>query len=164
MAAISQNVISFVSSETLEVEAAMRNLSSRGDGTGWINIGPALTDIQQGQLPEPSMLGSWFAARGPIVPMGTWTPPSSGSRPRPVLIGVEHGVGPKALDQLREAGLPLPATWRKVQDNAKRGVVVEVPEIVEHRIVVDWLVSACWSLCGIDIDDHWSAVVNSPES
>ena len=142
----------------------MRDLSARGDGAGWINIGPALTDAQQQLVPEQSILGSWFSARGPIVPMATWTPPSSGSRPRPVSIGVDHGVGPKALERLREAGLPLPAGWRKLQDNAKRGIVVEVPERVENRTVIDWLVSACWSLCGIDIDDHWSAVVNSPES
>ena len=164
MAAFSQNVISFVTSETAEVEAAMRDLSERGGGDGWINIGPALTDAQQQLLPEPSMLGSWFSARGPTVPMATWTPSSSGSRPRPVSIGIDHGVGPKALERLREAGLPLPTDWRKVQDNAKRGIVVEVPRTVEHRIVIGWLVSACWSLCRIDIDDHWSAVVNSPES
>ncbi len=126
--------------------------------------GPRPTEEQHQRLPTPSMLGAWFSARGPVVPMATWIPGSSTPRVRPATIGIEHGVGPKALDQLREAGLPLPAGWRKVQDHAKRGIVVEIPESVGHAVVLRWLVDACWSLCGIEIDDHWSAVVNSPES
>jgi hypothetical protein len=164
MAAIVQDTITFVTDDTSEIESAMQTLSARGDGAGWINIGPALTDEQHRQLPAPSMVGSWFSARGPIVPMATWTPAVQRARPRPVTVGIEHGVGPKALEQLREAGLPLPVGWRKIQDHAKRGVVVEVSASVEHRVVIEWLVSACWALCGIDVDDHWSAVVNRPES
>ena len=164
MAAMTQIVISFARDDTNEVEAAMARLSGRGDGEGWINVGPALTEEQHQRIPVQSTIGSWFTARGPVVPMATWTPRATAGRPRPVVIGVEHGVGPKALDQLREAGLPLPSGWRKVQDHAKRGIVVNVADEAEHGVVLGWLVDACWALCGIDIDDHWSAVVNTPES
>lgn len=163
MAAMTQNVISFASNETGDVELAMASLAERGDGLGWVNIGPALTPEQQSRIPEPSVLGSLFSARGPVVPLATWTPASSAGRSRPVVVGVEHGVGPKALDQLKDSGLLLPNGWRKVQDHAKRGIVVELSPAVAHRTVVDWLVRACWALCRIEIDDHWTAVVNVPE-
>ena len=164
MAAMTQIVISFVRDDTSDVVEAMAGLSARGDGRGWINIGPALTEEQHQRIPVQSTVGSWFSARGPVVPMATWTPGASSARPGPVVVGVEHGVGPKALDQLRESGLPLPDGWRKVQDHAKRGIVLHVPPETDHGLVLGWLVDACWSLCGIEIDDHWSAVVNSPES
>jgi hypothetical protein len=164
MAAFAQDFLTFVTDETSEVEEAMRELSARGDGIGWVNIGPALTEEQYRQVPEPSTLGSWFSARGPVVPLATWTPSVAGAKPRPVTVGIEHGAGPKAIEQLRDAGLPLPAGWRKLQDHAKRGIVVEVPASSDHRLVLAWLVKACWALCGIEIDDQWSAVVNRPES
>lgn len=139
----------------------MKAISDRG--TGWINLGPALTEEQHDRLPTPSIIGSWFSSRGPIVPMATWTPPAAGSKPRPATVGIEHGAGPDALDKLREAGLSLPSGWRKLQDHAKRGIVLAVDPAVSPEEVVSWLVRACWSLCAIEVDDHWSAEVNSPE-
>lgn len=164
MAAFTQDFLMFVTDETSEVEDAMRDLSARGDGLGWVNIGPALTEAQHRQVPAQSTLGSWFSARGPLLPLATWTPPMSGVKPRPVTIGIEHGAGPRAIEKLRGAGLPLPSGWRKLQDHPKRGIVVEVPASSDHRLVLKWLLNACWALCGIEIDDQWSAVVNRPES
>ncbi len=86
----------------------------------------------------------------------------AGKKPAPAVVGVAHGAGPKALDRLRDAGLDLPAGWRKVQDHAKRGIVAEVAPGAGYAEVVAWLVSACWSLCPIEIDDHWLAEIHRP--
>lgn len=154
--------IAFVSSDTSPVLAAMEGLAARGDGEGWINIGPALRDDQIERLPAPSPLGRWFSGRGPVVPMATWTQPQGAGRESAPTVGVEHGAGPKALDRLGEAGAPLPEGWRKVQDHAKYGIVVQPRPSTAHGEVLDWLLAACWSLCPIDIDDHWLAEVHRP--
>ena len=140
----------------------MQTLAARGDGLGWINIGPGLRDDQIDHLPTPTLLGRWFSGRGPAVPMATWTPPrgvAAGSVPT---IGVEHGAGPKALDRLRDVGAPLPPGWRKVQDHAKHGIVVHPAAAAAHDEVLRWLLSACWALCPIAIEDHWLAEVHRP--
>lgn len=160
--------VAFSSGDTGPVEEAMAALEARG--LGWINLGPGLRDDQIDRLPAPSFLGRWFSGRGPVVPMATWTPAgpggdsgrSSGKKPTPAVVGVAHGAGPKALDQLRDAGLDLPEGWRKVQDHAKRGIVVEVAPGAGHADVAAWLVSACWSLCPIEIDDEWLAEIHRP--
>lgn len=140
-------------------------------GRGWINLGPGLRDDQIDRLPAPSALGRWFSGRGPVVPMGTWTPAvrvgepaggRAGRKPSPAVVGVAHGAGPKALDRLRDAGLDLPAGWRKVQDHAKRGIVAEAAPVAGPAEVVAWLVSACWSLCPIEIEDEWLAEIHRP--
>ena len=77
-------------------------------------------------------------------------------------VGVEHGAGPKALDRLRDAGAPLPAGWRKVQDHAKNGIVAQPAEGESHAEVLRWLLDVCWALCPIDIEDHWLAEVHRP--
>ena len=141
----------------------MQTLAARGDGLGWINIGPGLQDDQIEKLPSPSptVLARWFSGRGPAVPMATWTPPR-GARTSPPTVGVEHGVGPKALDRLRDAGAPLPEGWRKVQDHAKNGIVVHPPLEAPHSEVLRWLLSVCWALCPIEIEDNWLAEVHRP--
>lgn len=154
--------IAFVSTDAQPVVEQMRRLAARGDGLGWINIGPGLRDDQISRLPQPTALGRWFSGRGPTVPMATWTPPSAARAGAPIVVGVEHGAGPNALDRLREAGAPLPPGWRKVQDHAKRGIVAEPAPGASHSDVLRWLLKACWSLCGIDIDDRWMAEVHHP--
>ena len=156
-------IIDFDSGNTSHVEEAMRGLAARGDGLGWLNIGPGLRDDQLACLPEPSMIGKWFSGRGPIVPMATWTPATRGAKPSASIVGVQHGVGPNALDQLREAGAGLPDGWRKVQDHAKRGIVVEPKTEASTLQILQWLLSVCWALCPIEIDDQWLAEVHRPE-
>ena len=158
----SSETVAFESSDTSAVVRAMQTLAARGDGLGWINIGPGLRDDQIDQLPPPSPLARWFSGRGPAVPMATWTPPRQVRPASPPTVGVAHGAGPKALDRLRDAGAPLPAGWRKVQDHAKNGIVVQPAAGESHRDVLRWLLSACWALCPIDIEDHWLAEVHRP--
>ena len=162
VARFSTETIAFDSADASAVVREMEILAARGDGLGWINIGPGLRDDQIDRLPEPTVLGRWFSGRGPAVPMATWTPPQGGSARSQPTVGVEHGAGPKALDRLRDAGAPLPAGWRKVQDHAKNGVVVHPPSGAPHTDVLAWLLSVCWALCPIEIEDHWLAEVHRP--
>lgn len=162
MAAFNVETIAFESSDTSPVAAEMEVLAARGDGQGWINIGAGLRDDQIDRLPQPTLLDRWFSGRGPVVPMATWTPPRGAPGSSPPAVGVEHGAGPKALDRLGDAGAPLPAGWRKVQDHAKNGIVVHPKLGASHAEVLSWLLSACWALCPIDIEDNWLAEVHRP--
>ena len=161
MAAFEVETIPFDSADTEPVVEEMRRLTARG-GLGWINVRPRLRDDHIDRLPQPTTLGRWFSGRGPAVPMATWTPASGGRRPSPVVVGLEHGTGPNALDRLREAGAPLPQGWRKVQDHAKRGIVAEPGPGAGRAEVLRWLLSACRLLCRVDVDDDWIAEVHRP--
>ena len=163
MAEFRVETIAFDSADVTPVVREMEGLVARGDGLGWINIGPGLRDDQIEKLPSPSptMLARWFSGRGPAVPMATWTPSGGGAQSQPV-IGVEHGAGPKALPRLSEAGAPLPVGWRKVQDHAKYGIVVHPSSGAGHDEVLKWLMEACWALCPIEIEDHWLAEIHRP--
>ena len=162
MGSFRTETIAFDSADTSPVVREMETLADRGDGLGWINIGPGLRDDQIDSLPTPSPLGRWFSGRGPAVPMATWTPPRGVPAESPPTVGVEHGAGPKALDRLSDAGAPLPAGWRKVQDHAKNGIVVQPAAGASHDEVLGWLLSACWALCPIEIEDNWLAEVHRP--
>ena len=162
VASFSVETIAFDSADTSPVVFEMGGLAARADGQGWINIGPGLRDDQIDRLPQPTPLGRWFSGRGPAVPMATWTPPHRDRNSSVPTVGVEHGAGPKALDRLRDAGAPLPAGWRKVQDHAKNGIVVHPAPGASHDAVLRWLLSVCWALCPIDIEDHWIAEIHRP--
>ena len=162
VAAFSVETIAFESGDTAAVVREMESLATGSDGGGWINIGPGLRDDQIERLPEPTLPGRWFSGRGPAVPMATWTPPRAGSSDTSPAVGIEHGAGPKALDRLGDAGAPLPAGWRKVQDHAKNGIVAHPPPGASHAVVLQWLLAACWALCPIEVDDHWLAQVHRP--
>ena len=110
--AITITDIGFHRDEHQRVVAAMEQLEERGDGQGWINFTPCLTEEEHARVPERSALGDFFAGRGPAVAMATWTPAARGAKPRPAQIGVEHGTGPKALDRLAEVGVKLPPESR----------------------------------------------------
>ena len=163
VASFSTETIAFDSADVSPVVREMEGLAARGDGLGWINIGPGLRDDQIEKLPpSPTVLSSWFSGRGPAVPMATWTPaPGSPAGAQPT-VGVEHGAGPKALDRLADAGAPLPAGWRKVQDHAKHGIVAHPARGASHDEVLEWLLSVCWALCPIEIEDRWLANVHRP--
>ncbi|MCY4067862.1 MAG: hypothetical protein OXE79_01970 [Acidimicrobiaceae bacterium] len=163
MGSFSSETIDFTTGDTDAVLRQMEALAQRGDGSGWINIGPGLREDQIEKLPRPSPLGGWFSGRGPVVPMATWTPPSTGRSPSPTLLGVQHGSGPKALNRLREAGAPLPDRWRKIQDHAKNGIVVQPSAEASHQEMLQWLLKVCWALCPIDVEDHWLAEVHLPD-
>lgn len=125
---------------------------------GWINLTPGL-DVDYPPQPR-SGLGGLFSARGPAVPLGTWSAPDRNGRD-PATIGIQHGQGPRVLDQLDEAGLGLPAGWRRLQDHPKRGLVCAVPashDPAELDAVLDWLLRATGWLCPLPRTGEWRAL------
>jgi hypothetical protein len=125
---------------------------------GWINLTPGL-DVDVPPQPR-SLLGGMFGARGPAVPLGTWSAPSRNGR-EPATIGIQHGQGPKVLNQLGEAGIALPAEWRRLQDHSRRGLVCAIPastDAADLDHVLDWLLRATGYLCPIPRTGEWRAL------
>lgn len=141
----------------------MSEIAAAPGSSGWVNIGPALSDEQLAGIPVKSGLAAWFSGRGPIVAMATWMPAPGGGRSTVAQVGVEHGQGPNALNRLREAGLELPQGWVKRQDHAKHGVVIEVGAEVDLKDVAEWLVAAVTILTSdVRIDGRFLANLYRP--
>lgn len=124
---------------------------------GWVNFTPGL-DVDVPPPPRPA-LGSLFSGRGPEVPLATWSP-GNGKR-EPSTVGIEHGRGPRTLDQLADAGIDLPAGWRKLQDHPKRGLVCAVPSTGDEGELdrlLEWLLRATGTLCPIRRTGEWRAL------
>ena len=114
-------------------------------------------------MPVRSGLAAWFSGRGPAIPLGTWTPAITSGRIRPVQVGLAHGTGPNGLRRLESDGTPLPSGWTKRQDHAKHGIVAELPEGVDHKQVIEWIVKAATELAVVVVArEHWAAVVHRP--
>lgn len=130
---------------------------------GWINLHPVLDEDEQARLPDRSGMAAWFSGRGPAVATATWMPATGGRRPAPAQIGLEHGTGPRALDRLAEAGVPLPTGWVRRQDHAKHGVVAELPGDVSPSVVITWLIVAGTVLRTlVEPGEEWLALVHEP--
>ena len=140
-----------------EVVAAMDAMSEANQG--WINFEPA---VHVEDVPAPgSGFFSLFSARGPAVPLGTWTPPSAPRRGRaePAMIGLQHPAGGKAKPLLERLGHPVPEGWPVTQDYVKKGMVVAVPPTATHEDVVRWLLSAATLLSSVPLTGQWRAAV-----
>lgn len=146
--------------EILTVEASdfrslveiVRELSADG---GWVNIAPSVDDENRVEVPG---IFSWFSARGPQVPVGTFV---AGTDRLPASVGVEHGFGRGASARLVEARVPVPESWVRRQDHPKRGLVWEVnPHEVEAKSVVDLLLKATETLCPLSFDGRWTAEIS----
>jgi hypothetical protein len=118
------------------------------DGAAFVNLQPG---VDEHEVPQTSVFGSWFTARGPFVPLATWTPDE---------VGLQHATGPKALDRLAELGHPKPDTWRKVADHPKRGIVLKPPPDEDPAVALRWLARAAELLCMIEITRPWQATVH----
>ena len=142
--AMTADVIEFTRDDTASLLARMHELSAVGSGFA--------------SLPPRSALSKWVSGRGPAVPMATWTPRSTGGRGSPCQVGIAHGTGPNAIARLEDAGVELPAGWRKQQDHAKNGIVAEVPDSVAHDAVVDWMIRAMVALSPrVEVGEDWIA-------
>src|SRR4029453_10013933 len=103
-----------------------------------------------------------FGARGPTVPLGTWTPPHGRD---PATAGIVHPEGPQAVRMLKERGAPVPAAWRVLQDHPKRGLVVAIAggtgrDVLDRALV--WLVAATGALCQWPRTGEWRALCYLP--
>ncbi len=157
--------ISFFRDDYAAVVETMARLEARGDGGGWINLSPVLSEEEERRVPQRSLLGAWFSGRGPAVAMATWTPSTAiGRRPRPAQIGLAHGTGPNALARLDEVGAGLPPGWVKRQDHAKHGIVAEVPARGDHGTVLTWMIVAATVLrTVVEPGMRWTALVHEPD-
>ena len=122
---------------------------------GWVNIEPAVDDEERADVPG---IFSWFSARGPQVPIGTFV---AGSDRSPASVGIEHGFGRRASTRLTECQIVVPKTWVCRQDHPKRGLVWELnPHEVDAESVVDVLLKATENLCPLSTDGQWTAVIS----
>lgn len=124
----------------------------------WANLVP---EVVEGHDPPPrNLIASVFSARGDAVPLATVTAPSSaGGR---LSLGIQHGSGPKALERLAEAGLPLPDRWLKAADHPRRGLVVTCPSGTEPAEVLRWLLVAAHALSTVPLTGTWLARIYRP--
>jgi hypothetical protein len=139
------------------VSEAVRQLAD--ERQGWVNVRP-LVDAED--LPDPPVgLLAVFTKPMTPLPMGTWMAPSERrGRLRPARLGVLHPVSARVVPRLREAGVIAPSTWRLLQDNARRGVVLEVPPDEDPSVMLTWLVGAISELSPVAFDGRLRASVH----
>lgn len=128
---------------------------------GWVNFEPA---VHAEDVPPPDDGPfSLFSARGPAVPLATWTPASAPRRGRsdPAMIGLQHPAGSRARPLLQRLGHAVPDGWPVTQDHAKKGLVVAVPATAAHEDVVVWLLTAATVLSTVPLTGAWRAAVYS---
>jgi hypothetical protein len=143
--------------ETQREPVVTRMVIMAGGHKGWLNLTPGL-DVDVPPTPRSPMAGL-FSARGPDVPLGTWSAPPSDREP--ATVGIQHGRGPQALAQLAELGVTLPEGWRRLQDHSKRGIVLAVPPTTapaELDRILDWLLQATGALCPVPRTGEWRAL------
>ncbi len=129
-------------------------------GSGWINFLPEVEP--DAEIPSSGGLMSFFSARGPAIPLATWSAgePTKRGQGRSSL-GLQHSSGPRALAQLAELQIALPAGWIKVQDHPRRGLVGTVPPDLDHEDILHWLLSAAHALSAVPLTGDWLARVYS---
>lgn len=153
-------MVEFVPGDPAAVVAIMDELAA--EAVGWINLQPA---VEPDDLPPPpGELRQLFSARGPEVPLATWTPGAvrrDGS-PGPEEVGIQHGTGRKARDHLADHGGGVPAGWPVRQDNPRRGLVVEVPLGTPHQEILGWVLPAAGILSEVPFAGPWRAAVFRP--
>ncbi|MDA8070634.1 MAG: hypothetical protein M0Z82_03310 [Actinomycetota bacterium] len=128
---------------------------------GWANLQPLLPE--GADLPPSRGLAILFGAPPVTVPVCTWVagrPTRRGLRPD--ALGIQHASGPRAVNRLASAGLPLLPGWRWRQDNPRRGLVVDLPAGTDPGEAVMWLLSAGTRLCALELDGRWRARVHHP--
>lgn len=142
-----------------DIVATMAAMSEAGKG--WVNFEPA---VHVEDVPaEGSGAFSLFSGRGPVVPLGTWTPGSVTRRGRtePAMLGLQHPSGSKAKPVLTELGHAVPDGWVVVQDHVRKGLVVAVPPDVGLDVALEWLLRAARLLSTIPLTGGWRAAVYS---
>src|SRR5437868_1480402 len=128
-----------------------------GSGAGWINFEP---DVHPDDLPpDEGGMFRFLAARGPQVPLCTWSPPEPGNKRGYVSLGLQHGLGTGAAKHLIQLGLAPDPRWRVLQDQPRRGTVIAVPADDDHDEVLLWLLAAGTALCPTPFGGQWHAAV-----
>jgi hypothetical protein len=166
--ASSREVIEFTTDD-LDPALAEMGLIGRARN-GWVNIRPRPVDDPEEFMSEfaprepPSFLGG-FGRRKPITVEGTWIPGRSTRRaPEPASVGLEHPAGRFAVRQLADGGSSVPSTWKVVNDNTRRGLVLSVPAgddlDADCETILAWLVAAAGVLAPDQVTGLWQAEVH----
>jgi hypothetical protein len=140
-----------------EVVAAMEAVGRAG--AGWVNFEPAV------EVDDVAAAGSstfaLFSGRGPVVPLGTWTPAQSQRRGRVerAMLGLQHPAGSKAKPLLAKLGHPIPEGWVVVQDHVRKGLVLSLPDEVAPGDALGWLLRAARLLSTIPLLGGWRAAI-----
>jgi hypothetical protein len=150
-------IVEFDTNRRDEILVAMKDMKAAQ--SGWVNMSPA---VESEDLPPDAGPKLW-SARGPLVPLCTWTPPAKKGAAPPVLIGIQHGVGAKAAPRLKELGVAVPGAWRVQNDHTRRGIVIAVPPEEKNDTVLKWLLRAGAMLCDLPYE-AWIAELYPPTS
>lgn len=143
--------------ETQRTAVVTRMVTMAEAHKGWVNLSPGL-DVDVPPTPRSPMAGL-FSGRGPAVPLGTWSAPTT--EREPATVGIQHGQGGQALRQLADLGITLPEGWRRLQDHAKRGLVCAMPPTTDPAgldSALDWLLQATGALCPVRRTGEWRAL------
>lgn len=155
----SRHQVEFTLDERDEVLAAMGELAA--SHRGWVNIQPL---VEAADMPEQrtGLISGWLTGGLPPLPVGTWTAPTMRrGTPQPSSIGLGHGANAKVATRLVDAGVVMPATWKAVQDNARRGVVLKVPPTAPVTDVLDWILGAIVALTTMDTTGEYRATFHT---
>jgi hypothetical protein len=140
------------------VLAFMLRLSAAGEG--WVNFIPR--PLEDGRSTRLRAL-TLFSGDASGVTMGTWVPARLDERTVVnASLGLTHATGRRALAQLRDASLELPAGWIVAQDHPRRGLVITLPVGVAHEVIVTWAVRAVHVLSPGTRIGPWRAEVHLP--
>jgi hypothetical protein len=152
----------FSPSEVSRVVAFLETLSDAGDG--WINLLPGIEERDEDNLKTSQGAFSLiFGGKPPPVTMGTLMPPKPARAPfEGVTIGLLHPVGAKAVRQLAELGVTVPAGWVVRQDHTRRGILIRSSVGAPAGEIVNWTIRAGTALCREEMTGQWQAVVYLP--
>jgi len=155
----SRHQVEFTLDERDEVLAAMGELAARH--RGWVNIQPL---VEAADMPEQrtGLISGWLTGGLPPLPVGTWTAPTERRGTlQPGSIGLGHGANAKVATRLVDAGVVMPSTWKAVQDNARRGVVLKVPPTAPVTDILDWILGAIVALTTMDTTGEYRATFHT---
>jgi len=158
--AIRSELLAFTRSDPAPLIEVMRTLATTGEG--WVNLQARFPDEDEQVGPQRPRAGVFalFRGRGPTVPVITWVPVEPGRTPAVDSLGIQHGAGPKAVAQLAEAGLPVPAGWRTAGDHPGRGLVLELAAGTDPGDILSWALPASQVLSDVTLPDTWVASVD----
>jgi hypothetical protein len=129
---------------------------------GWINLQPAVSDDE---LKRPGPFAALFNRRSPQLTLATWT---ASERVRkgvtPESVGVQHSRPHRVRALLGDEGKTIPQGWKVVQDAPRRGLVALLPEEIDHREVLEWLLDTTVVVSPITTTGRWRAIIHWSEA
>ena len=138
-----------------EVLGIMATFTERG--RGWINVQP---EVPPDAAPaHRSALSQLFRRNSPEAALGTWMPPSTDSPDEPQNLGVQHALGERIAPHLADWNVALGASWQRLQDSPRRGLLVAVPASEPHDVVLRWLLDVVLIATRPETTGRWHVAV-----